>query len=130
MHNNNDFTIDQEKYRTLPEFVKEVHEAGMHYVLILDPGVSASEPKGKYPPYDEGVTEDIFIKNQDDTIFIGKVWNFNSTAFPDFTNPKVRKYWTKHLKELHNKILFDGLWIVSTQPVLKVLFYMSTGISL
>lgn len=35
----------------------------MHYVLIIDPGVSGSEPKGKYPPYDKGLTLDIFIKD-------------------------------------------------------------------
>ncbi|CAB0008487.1 unnamed protein product [Nesidiocoris tenuis] len=36
---------------------------GMHYVLILDPGVSGSEKPGTYPPYDKGLKMDIFVKD-------------------------------------------------------------------
>lgn len=113
MHNQNDFTIDPIKFKSLFEFVKDIHDAGMRYIVILDPGVSASESPGTYSPYDDGVVEDIFIKNEDGSIFIGKVWNPNSTAFVDFTNPKVQNYWTKQIRMLHEKIPFDGLWIVS-----------------
>lgn len=113
MQNANDFTIDPDHYVDLPNFVQEVHEAGMHYVPILDPGVSASEPAGTYPPYDDGISKDIFIKNSDGSVFIGKVWNPTSTAFPDFTNPNTLEYWTTLTKDLHGRIPFDGLWIVS-----------------
>lgn len=35
----------------------------MHHVVILDPGVSSREPKGTYPPYDDGLKKGLFIKN-------------------------------------------------------------------
>lgn len=35
----------------------------MHHVIILDPGVSSREPKGTYPPYDDGLKKELFIKN-------------------------------------------------------------------
>ena len=31
--------------------------------LLQDPGISNAQPSGSYPPYDEGLTNDIFIKN-------------------------------------------------------------------
>lgn len=36
---------------------------GLHYVVIIDPGISGSEPKGKYPPYDDAIAEDILVKD-------------------------------------------------------------------
>jgi hypothetical protein len=45
----------------------------MHYILLIDPGVSGSEKPGTYPPYDEGLQMDIFIKNSSGQPFVGKV---------------------------------------------------------
>lgn len=35
MRDHNDFTYDKEHFAGLPEFVKEVHNEGMHYVIII-----------------------------------------------------------------------------------------------
>ena len=48
-------------------------QLGMHYILLIDPGVSGSEEPGTYPPYDEGLQLDIFIKNSSGQPFVGKV---------------------------------------------------------
>ena len=45
----------------------------MKYVVILDPGVASREPRGSYPPYDEGLEQDIFIKNASLLPMEGKV---------------------------------------------------------
>lgn len=73
MDNQNDFTYDKENYKGLPAFVKELHDNGMHYIPLIDPGVSASEKPGTYPPYDEGISMDIFVRNSSGQPFIGKV---------------------------------------------------------
>lgn len=73
MNNDNDFTYDVENFEGLPDFVKELHSKGMHYIPIIDPGVSGSEKPGTYPPYDIGLEMDIFIKNSTGQTFIGKV---------------------------------------------------------
>ncbi|KAL4706223.1 hypothetical protein ACJJTC_018407 [Scirpophaga incertulas] len=116
MKNANDFTYDEHNYKGLPEFVDELHREGMHYVVILDPGVSASEKPGTYPPYDRGIEMNIFVRNSTDQPFIGKVWNRVSTAFPDFTHPNATQYWLEMMTSLHSKIKYDGAWIDMNEP--------------
>lgn len=39
---------------------------------MQDPGISSTQPRGSYWPYDEGLRRDIFIKDADGEILIGK----------------------------------------------------------
>lgn len=73
MNNSNDFTYDKINFKGLPAFVKKLHDQDMHYMVLIDPGISASEVPGTYPPYDKGIEMDIFIKNASDQPLIGKV---------------------------------------------------------
>ncbi|XP_068618673.1 uncharacterized protein [Battus philenor] len=116
MKDANDFTYDDVKFKGLPDFVKELHDVGMHYVVLFDPGVSAAEKPGTYPPYDRGLEMDVFIKNSTDQPFVGKVWNKVSTVWPDFTHPNSTPYWTEMFTAFHKKIPFDGAWIDMNEP--------------
>lgn len=107
---NKDFTYDHDKFAGLPEFVNSIHERGMHYMIITDPGVSAAEAPGTYPPFDDGVKMDIFVKNSTGQLLIGKVWTGSDTVWPDFTSPKATLYWTRQVKRFHDEVAFDGLW--------------------
>lgn len=51
-------------------------KVGMHHVIILDPGVSSREPKGTYPPYDDGFKNGLFIKNESGLPLEGQVCFF------------------------------------------------------
>ncbi|RWS15303.1 lysosomal alpha-glucosidase-like protein, partial [Dinothrombium tinctorium] len=112
MQNYNDFTVDPKRFNGLGEFVDHIHELGMRYVLILDPGVSGGEDPNTYPPYDDGIKMNLFVKDADDEVLIGRVWNKKGkTVFPDFTNPKAYAYWLLELKRLYSLVKFDGIWI-------------------
>ncbi|KAL0872207.1 hypothetical protein ABMA27_004610 [Loxostege sticticalis] len=116
MKNANDFTYDTGAYAGLPQFVNELHKEGMHYVMILDPGISGSEKPGTYPPYDKGIEMNVFIKNGTNQPFVGKVWNRESTVFPDFTHPNATQFWVDMMKGYHNKVKYDGAWIDMNEP--------------
>ncbi|XP_060535181.1 lysosomal alpha-glucosidase-like isoform X2 [Cylas formicarius] len=116
MNNSNGFTYDGQNFAGLPHFVDELHARGMHYTILIDPGVSGSEAAGSYPPYDEGVKMDIFVKNSTGQIFVGKVWNTRSTVWPDFTHPNTVDYWTLLIKDFHKQVPFDGAWIDMNEP--------------
>lgn len=116
MKNWNDFTYDKDTYAGLPDFVAKVHEGGRHYVMIFDPGVSGSEMPGTYPPFDEGLEMDVFVKNVTGGIVYAKVWNYVSTVFPDFTHPNSSRYWTRQFRKFHDVVPFDGAWIDMNEP--------------
>ncbi|XP_033998403.1 lysosomal alpha-glucosidase-like isoform X2 [Trematomus bernacchii] len=108
------FTFDPWRFGDLPQMVDEFHKIGMKYILILDPGISSSSPPGTYPPFDDGLKRDVFIKNSTGQILIGKVWP-GPTAFPDFTNPETGRWWEDCIRDFHSKVPVDGLWIGSVE---------------
>ncbi|CAL1283204.1 unnamed protein product, partial [Larinioides sclopetarius] len=116
MNKSKDFTYDEDKFADLPDFVEYLHSNGMHYVIMTDPGISSSEESGTYPPYDDGVEDDLFIKNPNGTQFVGKVWTDGGTVFPDFSHPKINGYWAKQLANFYNIVKYDGIWIDMNEP--------------
>ncbi|RXN19989.1 lysosomal alpha-glucosidase [Labeo rohita] len=109
------FTFDPQRFEDLPQMVKDFHQLGMKYVLILDPGISSASPPGSYKPFDEGLKRGVFIKNSTGQILIGKVWP-GPTAFPDFTNPTTQDWWMDCIRVFHSKVPVDGLWIDMNEP--------------
>jgi alpha-glucosidase (family GH31 glycosyl hydrolase) len=64
----------------------------MHFVPIVDLGI-AKTAKGVYSAYDDGVTNDVFLKAWDNkTDFIGQVWPGDS-VYPDFFKSQTVKWW-------------------------------------
>lgn len=111
-----DWTYDKNKFAGLPEVVQDLHSNGQHFVIIVDPGISNTQPKGTYPPFDEGMAMDVFIKKPDRSgPIIGKVWP-GLTAFPDFFHPNATVYWTKQIQDFHRQLPFDGLWTDMNEP--------------
>ncbi|XP_064323049.1 lysosomal alpha-glucosidase isoform X2 [Phalacrocorax carbo] len=38
------------------------------------------------------------------------------TAFPDFTNPETHEWWYDMVKDFHDQVPFDGMWIDMNEP--------------
>lgn len=56
-----DFTYDQTNFNGLSDLVRSLQSEGLHYVNIIDPGISPTQPPGTYPPYDDGLKRAIFM---------------------------------------------------------------------
>lgn len=66
---------------------------------------------GTYPPFDNGLEMDVFIKNASNKLLIGKVWNKSGkTVWPDFSHPNATLYWTQLYRRFHEEVPFDGSW--------------------
>ncbi|XP_070840184.1 lysosomal alpha-glucosidase isoform X1 [Chaetodon trifascialis] len=115
MNQSMDFTFDSRTFGTLPEMVADLHSHDQRYVMILDPGIVSTQPRGSYWPYDEGLKRDIFIKDAEGKTLIGRVWP-GLTAYPDFSDDATHEWWYDNLQRLHEKVSFDGLWIDMNEP--------------
>jgi lysosomal alpha-glucosidase len=62
-----DFTYDNKSFHGLPDLVRALQSDGKHYVNIIDPGISSTQPAGSYPAYDEGIKKGIFITKYNST---------------------------------------------------------------
>ncbi|KGL75080.1 Lysosomal alpha-glucosidase, partial [Tinamus guttatus] len=110
-----DFTFDPEKFASLPSLVEDLHKHGQRYVMILDPGISSTNPQGSYWPFDEGLRQGLFINTTQGQPLIGQVWP-GFTAFPDFSNQDTHQWWLENLRLFHAQVPFDGLWIDMNEP--------------
>ncbi|XP_010220406.1 PREDICTED: maltase-glucoamylase, intestinal-like, partial [Tinamus guttatus] len=112
-----DFTYDKENYAGLPEYIKQLKEEGMHYVVILDPFISKDEEPGTYRPYDLGEEMGVWVNNSDGvTPAVGKAWPDGYSVFPDYTNPRTVEWWTQLCLELKDVLDYDGIWIDMNEP--------------
>jgi alpha-glucosidase (family GH31 glycosyl hydrolase) len=75
-----------------------------------------------YDAYQQGVKDDLFIKDISGGYYLGQVWP-GPTYFPDFFHPKSQDYWTDQLKTFHdNVVAVDGLWIDMNEVPLRLFF--------
>lgn len=106
------FTWNQERYHNDPDaFLERLSGEGFKAVVINDPGVKQEEG---YPVYEEGVKEGYFAKTPEGEVYINAVWP-GAAAFPDFGNPKVRRWWGGNHKFLLDRGV-RGIWNDMNEP--------------
>ncbi len=106
------FTWNKEYFPNPKRMVKELADDGFKTVAIIDPGIKIDED---YNIYQEGIENDYFCKRADGPYMKGKVWP-GECYFPDYTNPKVRKWWSGLFKELIEVIGVKGVWNDMNEP--------------
>ncbi len=106
------FTWNKEHFPDPKRMVKELADDGFKTVVIIDPGIKIDQD---YSIYNQGIENDYFCKRADGPLMIGKVWP-GECHFPDYTNPKVRKWWASLFKELVSEIGVKGVWNDMNEP--------------
>ncbi|UOR11004.1 glycoside hydrolase family 31 protein [Halobacillus amylolyticus] len=105
------FTFDHGRFPTPGKMIQDLKVKGIRTVPIVDPGVK-EDPE--YAIYSDGILGDLFCKYLEGNIFFGDVWPGNS-AFPDFTNSKVRKWWGRKHK-FYTDLGIEGIWNDMNEP--------------
>jgi len=108
MDGKKDFTLNPVNYPRpkLLNFLDKIHNIGMKYVVIIDPGIAVNT---SYGVYQRGIANDVFIK-YDGEPFLAQVWP-GAVNFPDFLNPKTVSWWVDEIRRFHELVPVDGLWI-------------------
>jgi alpha-glucosidase len=105
------FTWHPNNYSQPEKMLDNLHQMGYHVVTIVDPGIKIE--KG-YFAYDEGISNDYFIKYPNGKLYTGSVWP-GRCHFPDFTKETVRKWWGASFKHLVDPGV-DGFWNDMNEP--------------
>ena len=105
------FTFDSTNFPNPKETNDYLHKNNFKSVWMIDPGVKAE--KG-YFVFDSGDSLDAWVKNKNDTVFVGKVWP-GDCVFPDFTQNKVTKWWGSLYKDFMRTGV-DGVWNDMNEP--------------
>uniref|UniRef100_A0A8C0A3U0 Maltase n=1 Tax=Bos mutus grunniens TaxID=30521 RepID=A0A8C0A3U0_BOSMU len=108
MDEKKDFTIDGVAFHGLSDFAKKLHENGLKYVIIMNPGILNNSD---YQPYVNGSRKRVWILG-DKGFVVGQAYP-GWTVFPDFTNPDCTEWWKEQFSEFYKTLEFDGVWIVS-----------------
>ncbi|XP_075810057.1 putative maltase-glucoamylase 2 [Microtus pennsylvanicus] len=106
MDEKKDFTIDEKAYSNLTDLVKDLHDNGQKYVIILNPGIFKNH---NYEAYRNGSQSRVWIMSSSG-FAVGESYPGES-VFPDFSNPASIPWWTQQLSEFYNRLEFDGVWI-------------------
>jgi alpha-glucosidase len=107
------FTVDQIQFPHFSEMVADLKKQDLHVVAITDLHI-AYLPNANYGPYDSGVAGDHFVKNPDNSIYVGKVWP-GPSVFPDFTRKSTRKWWGSLYTQFVNDGV-SGFWNDMNEP--------------
>lgn len=106
------FTWDKKDFPNPGDFNRELKEAGIKTVTIVDPGVKLDPG---YRAYDEGRAKDVFCKNPGGGDYVGRVWP-GDTVFPDFTLDAAQDWWAEALAGFMRDSAIDGVWLDMNDP--------------
>ncbi|MFF8596334.1 glycoside hydrolase family 31 protein [Streptomyces sp. NPDC015220] len=105
------FTVDQDRFPKLPVLAEELRRDGIRLVSIVDPAVRATPDNAVYRA---GAAGDAFVRDVPGGLVRG-VGRPGEAVFPDFTHPRVRRWWGG----LHEERLaqgFAGFWHDMNEP--------------
>ena len=105
------FTWDKKRFPDPPKLIADLKSQGFQTVLIVDPGIKVDE---NYAAYRDGRQNGIFVKAADGAILHRDVWP-QSSAFPDFTDPKARAWWGEQFNQ-HIAEGVAGFWNDMNEP--------------
>ncbi|MBW4688818.1 MAG: glycoside hydrolase family 31 protein [Komarekiella atlantica HA4396-MV6] len=111
------FTIDPDRFPKLAEFSRELADLGVRLIAINSPGVQA-DPNSKL--FQEGKLQEVFCQRADGEIVTAPVWP-GLCAFPDFTNPLARHWWSRQYEYLLD-LGITGFWHDMNEPAVLVLW--------
>lgn len=105
------FTWDKVKFKDPKKFTDNLTKLGFKTVTIIDPGVKKD---AGYYIYDEGIKNNYFATDKNGEPYVNEVWP-GEALYPDFTNSKVRDWWSENQKILVDSGI-SGVWNDMNEP--------------
>lgn len=110
MHEYEDFTINEETFPNIKQWIASLKKDDIHIVAIIDAGIAAKE---NYEVYLEGLEKGYF-STLNGEIYHNEVWPGDS-VFPAFLKEEVREWWSQKVASFLD-YGFDGIWNDMNEP--------------
>lgn len=111
------FTLDPQRFPKVSQFTQELAHSGIRLIAINNPGIKYSYHSNLFL---EGRILEAFCTYPDGELVIAPVWA-GRMVFPDFTNPKVRAWWSRQYAYLLD-VGVTGFWHDMNEPAAFVLW--------
>ncbi|MBZ4037488.1 DUF5110 domain-containing protein [Flavobacterium sp. 17A] len=108
------FTFDSIRFSNPKRLNDNLHQKGFRAVYMIDPGVKVDKD---YKVYQSGSKDNVWVMQNNGKEYHGKVWP-GDCAFPDFTSPKTRTWWSGLYKDFLNTGI-DGVWNDMNEPAVN-----------
>lgn len=105
------FTTDDKRFAGLDKLSETLAKKGVRLVTIIDPAIKMDPT---FDIFNDGVSNDHFIKYPDGNIVYAPVWA-GMSAFPDFSRAETRKWWGEKYEYLLKKGI-SGFWHDMNEP--------------
>ncbi|KAF7953317.1 hypothetical protein EAE96_006528 [Botrytis aclada] len=110
------FTLDPERFPIdmMQDINHYLHNHDQKQILMVDPAVAYQNN----PAYDRGAVDDIFLKRDNGSFWLGVVWP-GVTVFPDWFSRNVVSWWNNEFSTFFDPatgVDIDGLWIDMNEP--------------
>lgn len=105
------FTVNGDRFPDLGRLAEDAAGQGVRLVTIVDPAVKVDR---HYPLYRQGVEDERFCTDARGDVEIGVVWP-GRAAFPDFTDPATRTWWSEQYSILTDAGV-AGVWHDMNEP--------------
>uniref|UniRef100_A0A915E7Q9 Uncharacterized protein n=1 Tax=Ditylenchus dipsaci TaxID=166011 RepID=A0A915E7Q9_9BILA len=125
-----DFSLGK-NWASLPQYMKELHQKGMHMILIFDPAVEVDYDSFQralqmnasfiqWPRIDlvPPKVQSLYPMVKNTSIMLGIVWPDRHAAFPDFLDKSgvTNQWWADEFTTYRQQVPFDGIWIDMNEP--------------
>lgn len=110
-------TVDENRFPDLAGLANQLDLQGIKLISIVNPGVKIDN---EYPIFQEGLLNNRFLTDRQGKLVKGVVWP-GWSVFPDFTDPKTRKWWKDQYQILIRSNI-AGIWHDMNEPTSFSLF--------
>lgn len=111
------FSLDPQRFPNIADFTQELAESDIRLIVINNPGIRYSRQSNLFL---EGQILNAFCCYPSGALVVAPVWAGRS-AFPDFTNPQVRSWWSRQYAYLLD-VGVAGFWHDMNEPAAFVLW--------
>lgn len=105
------FTWNKTHFPDPKKMISDLKDQGFKTVCIIDPGIKVDK---EYKIWKDGFEKGMFCRRTDGPLMTGAVWP-GDCNFPDFTDPKVRDWWSLLLGDLLEDGV-AGIWNDMNEP--------------